>query len=178
MTNLAKPAVSVEPLTADEQSRLDLLRPKIQEYLSHYPSKQAVTLPALHLVHDELRYVPPQAIEMIADLLDLSPAEVFDTMSFYNFFREKKSEKLGKTRLWICRSLACMLRGGEETLQTVCQKLNVQPGGTSSDGKITVEFAECIGLCEGAPAVLINDAGRGDITTDKVDALLTELRAG
>jgi len=176
MTTQPKQMEPIEPLAADEQARLDLLRPKIEAYLSHYPSKQAVTLPALHLVHDELRYVPPQAIEMIADLLELSPAEIYDTMSFYNFFREKKSEKLGKTRLWVCRSLACMLRGGEETLQAVCQKLNVHPGGTSSDGKITVEFAECIGMCEGAPAVLINDAGLGNITPDKVDTLLSELR--
>ncbi len=176
MINLARQAETVEPLTAEEQTRLEALRPKMQEYLSHYPSKQAVTLPALHLVHDELRWVPPQAIEMIADLLDLSPAEIYDTMTFYNFFRERKSEKLGKTRLWVCRSLACMLRGGEETLQTVCEKLNVKPGGTSSDGKITVEFAECIGMCEGAPAVLVNDAGLGNITADKVETLLNELR--
>jgi len=176
MTTHSKQLDPIEPLTAEEHARLEALRPKIQEYLSHYPSKQAVTLPALHIVQDELRYVPPQAIEMIADLLDLSPGEILDTMSFYNFFREKKSERLGKTRLWVCRSLACMLRGGEETLQTVCQKLNVKPGDTSSDGKITVEFAECIGLCEGAPAVLINDAGLGGITADKVDTLLNELR--
>ncbi len=176
MTTHSKQLPPIEPLTAEEQSRLEALRTRMQEYLSHYPSKQAVTLPALHLVQDALRYVPPQAIEMIADLLDLSPAEVYDTMSFYNFFRERKSEKLGRTRLWVCRSLACSLRGGEETLLAVCQKLNVKPGGTSSDGKITVEFAECIGLCEGAPAVLIDDAGRGDITPDKVDGLLEELR--
>jgi NADH-quinone oxidoreductase subunit E len=58
----------------------------------------------------------------------------------------------------------------------VCQKLNVKPGGTSADGKITVEFAECIGACEGAPAVLINDEARLDVTPEKVDALLEELR--
>ena len=59
----------------------------------------------------------------------------------------------------------------------VCQKLHVQPGGTTADGKITVEFAECIGVCEGAPAVLIDDVGRADVTPDKVDALIAELQA-
>ena len=75
---------------------------------------------------------------------------------FYGFFRDEK-HPLGKTRLWVCRSLACGLRGGEELLADVCQKLHVKPGGTTADGKITVEFAECIGVCEGAPAVLVND---------------------
>ena len=151
------------------------LREKIRGYLPRYPSKQAVTLPALHLVQDELRCVPLDAIREIAFLLDLSPAEVHDTMSFYGIFRSEDN-KLGKSRLWVCRGLACMLMGGEQTLATVCEKLHVRPGGTSTDGKITVEFAECIGVCEAAPAVLIDDTGRGNITPDKVDALLEELR--
>jgi NADH-quinone oxidoreductase subunit E len=153
----------------------DDLRQKITAYLPRYPSKQAVTLPALHIVQDALRCVPLEAVREIADILDLSPAEIHDTMSFYGIFRDEQ-HKLGKTRLWVCRGLACQLRGGDDTLATVCQKLSVRPGQTSADGKITVEFAECIGVCEGAPAVLIDDAGRGDITADKVDALLDELR--
>jgi NADH-quinone oxidoreductase subunit E len=151
------------------------LRQKILAYLPRYPNKQAVTLPALHIVQDALRCVPLEAIREIADLLDLSPAEVHDTMSFYGIFRDKE-HPLGKTRLWVCRSLACGLRGGDELLDTVCKKLKVHPGGTSDDGKITVEFAECIGVCEGAPAVLIDDEARTNVTPDKVDALLDELR--
>jgi NADH-quinone oxidoreductase subunit E len=151
------------------------LRKKIEAYLPRYPSKQAVTLPALHLVQDELRCVPLEAIREIAQLLDLSPAEVHDTMSFYGIFRSKENP-LGKTRLWVCRSLACMLRGGEELLGTLCEKLKVQPGETTADGKITLEFAECIGACEGAPAVLIDDVDRQNVTPERVDALLDELR--
>jgi NADH-quinone oxidoreductase subunit E len=153
----------------------ETLRRKILDYLPRYPSKQAVTLPALHLVQDEMRCVPLDALKEIADLLDLSPAEVHDTMSFYGFFRDEK-QPLGKTRLWICRSLACALRGGDDLLTTVCHKLSVAPGETTSDGKITVEFAECIGACEGAPAVLLDDEARMDVTPEKVDALLDELR--
>src|SRR5947207_7168789 len=97
------------------------LRQRILSYLPRYPSKQAVTLPALHLVHDEMRCVPVEAIREIADLLDLSPAEVHDTMSFYGIFRDEQ-HKLGKTRLWVCRGLACAIRGGEDTLAGVCQK--------------------------------------------------------
>ncbi len=151
------------------------LRQKILAYLPHYPSKQAVTLPALHLVHDTHRCVSPEAIREIADLLDLSPAEVYDTMTFYGIFREQDNP-LGQTRLWVCRSLACALRGGEEVLDVLCKKLDTQPGGTTKDGKFSLEFAECIGACEGAPAVLINDQHRFDVTPDKVDALIAELR--
>lgn len=151
------------------------IKERIRAYLPRYPSKQAVTLPALHIVQDELRCVPLDAIREIADILDLSPAEVHDTMTFYGFFRTEK-DALGRTRLWVCRSLACMLRGGDELLKDVCNKLGVKPGGTSADGKITVEFAECIGGCEGAPCVLINDEHRMNVTPDKVDALLEELR--
>src|SRR5436305_13143727 len=100
----------------------DDLRQKILAYLPRYPSKQAVTLPALHLVQDALRCVPLEAMREIADLLDLSPAEVHDTMSFYGFFRDEK-HPLGNTRSWICRSLACGLRGVEELLGNVCQKI-------------------------------------------------------
>jgi NADH-quinone oxidoreductase subunit E len=151
------------------------IRQKILAYVPRYPSKQAVTLPALHIIQDELRCVPREAVREIADLLDLAPAEVHDTMTFYGFFREEENP-LGRTRLWVCRSLACALLGGEELLTNVCAKLGVEPGGTTEDRKVTVEFAECLGLCEGAPAVLVNDEGQMNVTPDKVDSLLEELR--
>src|SRR5579862_7680691 len=103
------------------------LRQRILDYLPRYPSKQAATLPALHLVQDAMRCVPLEAVREIADLLDLSPAEVCDTMTFYGFFRTEK-DPLGRTRLWVCRSLACMLRSGDELLKDVCDKLGVKPG--------------------------------------------------
>ena len=151
------------------------LKQQILAYLPRYPSKQAVTLPALHLVHDALRSVPLEAICEIAELLDLSPAEVHDTMSFYGFFRDEKNP-LGRTRVWICRSLPCMLRGGDELLARLSEKLGVQPGHTTTDGKVSLEFAECIGACEGAPCVLINDEHRVNITPDSLVGLLDELQ--
>ncbi|HMF17857.1 MAG TPA: NAD(P)H-dependent oxidoreductase subunit E [Gemmataceae bacterium] len=152
----------------------DDLRQKILAYLPRYPSKQAVTLPALHLVQDELHCVPRAAIREIADLLDLSPAEIHDAMTFYQFFREEE-QPLGKTRLWVCRSLACALRGGEQLLGQLCQKLGVKLGETTADGKITLEFAECLGACEGAPAVMVDDEHRHNVTAEKVDELLADL---
>lgn len=151
------------------------LRQKIEAFLPRYPTKQAVTLPALHLVQDELRCVPLEAVREIAELLDLSPAEVYDTMTFYGIFRGEQN-RLGKTRLWVCRGLACALREGEDVLADVCRKLHVKPGETTADGAVTVEYAECIGVCEGAPAVLIDDTGRANVTRDMVDGLIDELR--
>lgn len=149
---------------------------KIKAYIPRYPNKQAVTLPALHLVQDELRCVPQQAVREIADLLDLAPSEVYDTMTFYGFFREDHN-KLGKTRLWVCRSLACYLRGGYDLLGHFSEKLHVPPGGTTEDGKITLEFAECIGACEGAPCVLVNDEHEMNVTNEKADQLIEKLKA-
>jgi NADH-quinone oxidoreductase subunit E len=150
------------------------IRQKIQEHIPRYPNKQAVTLPALHIVHDAMRCVSHEAIREIAEMLDLSPAQVHDTMSFYQFFHEENAP-LGKTRLWVCRSLACGLRGGEDLLRHICEKLQVEPGGTTKDGKITLEFAECLGACEGAPAVMVNDDHQHCMTAEKADALIAEL---
>jgi NADH-quinone oxidoreductase subunit E len=153
----------------------DNLRQRILAYLPRYPNKQAATLPALHLVQDELRCVPLAALREIAEILELAPAVVHDTMSFYGFFRAEE-QPLGKTRLWVCRSLACMLRGGEDLLAQLCDKLGVAPGGTTADGKITLQFAECLGACEGAPCVLLNDEHRMDVMPEKVDDLVRELQ--
>jgi NADH-quinone oxidoreductase subunit E len=153
----------------------DDIKDRIRAYIPRYPSKQAVTLPALHLVHDEYRTVSNEAIVEIAGLLDLHPSEVHDTMTFYEFFKHD-GDKLGKTRLWVCRGLACMLRGAYE-LQEHCEhKLGVKCGETTSDGKITLEFAECIGACDGAPACLRNDVHVMDVTADKADSLIAELQ--
>ena len=71
--------------------------------------------------------------------------------------------------------MACALRGGDELLGQVCEKLHVKPGQTTADGKVTVEFAECLGACEGAPAVMLNDVQRHNVTADKVADLIVEL---
>jgi NADH-quinone oxidoreductase subunit E len=151
------------------------LREKIRAFIPKYPHKQAVTLPALHLVHDELRTVSNEALVEIAELLDLHPSEVQDTMTFYAFFKAE-GEKLGKTRLWVCRGLACMLRGAYELIEHCEHKLGVPCGQTTPDGKITLEFAECIGACDGAPACLRNDVHVMNVTPEKADQLIAELK--
>ena len=151
----------------------DDIKNRIKAYLPRYPRKQAVVLPALHLVHDEMRTVSNEAIVEIAEILELHPSEVHDTMTFYEFFKHD-GDKLGKTRLWVCRGLACMLRGGYELLEHCEHKLGVKCGETTADGRITLEFAECIGACDGAPACLKDDVHVMNVTTDKADELLKQ----
>lgn len=147
------------------------IRQKIRDKFPNYPDKRAVTLPALHIVQDELRCVSIEAIREIAELLELHPSEVHDTMSFYGFFRDEK-HPLGQHRVWVCRSISCMLRGGEELLADLCEKYHVHPGQTTADGKVTLEYAECLGACEGAPCILVNDDCHMNQTAAKTEALL------
>ncbi len=152
------------------------IREKITALLPLYPRKQAVTLPALHMVHDEMRTVSNEAIVEIAKLLELHPSEVQDTMTFYAFFKGE-GEKLGQTRLWVCRGLACMLRGAYELVEHCENKLGIHCGQTTTDGKITLEFAECIGACDGAPACLRDDIHVMNVTHEKADLLIEELKS-
>lgn len=153
------------------------MRHQIVELLPRYPHKQAVTLPALHVVQDERRCVSRLAVQEIAELLELNPAQVEDTLSFYGFFRHEE-RPLGKHRLWICRSLSCMLRGGEELLAAICERYHVRPGETTSDGNVTIEFAECLGMCEGAPCVLLNDECFGNMTPEGTAELVAQAAGG
>ena len=128
------------------------LRDRIRAEFAKYPDKRAVTLPALHIVNDKLRYVPRQAVVEIAELLGLAPAQVQDTLTFYGYF--KQDEPHGRCRLWVCRSISCALRGADELLEHLSHTLGVAPGETTKDGRITLEYAECLGACEHAPCML------------------------
>jgi NADH-quinone oxidoreductase subunit E len=152
------------------------LREQIRAYLPRYPNARAVTLPALHLVHEHFRCVPYRAMAEIAEILGITPAEVHDTMSFYGFFPQAP---IGDVRVWICRSISCGLRGGDDLIEYACRRLGVSSGQTTADGKLTVEFAECLGLCDFAPAALADD-GRvfGPLDEPKVDEMIKELGVG
>jgi NADH-quinone oxidoreductase subunit E len=152
----------------------DEIRRQIAAYLPRYPTKQAVVLPALHIVQEHLRCVPSEAIVEIAELLGLAPAEVHDTMSFYGFFRAP-DDPLGRHRCWVCRSITCAVRGGEEMLEYLCGKLDLRPGGTTPDGRITVEFAECLGGCDFAPCLLVNGVLHKNLTAESIDELVKSL---
>ncbi len=146
---------------------------QIKAYIPRYPSKQAVTLPALHIVNEQLRHVPFDAIVEIAEILELAPAQVQDTLSFYGFF--KQDQPHGKVRAWVCRSVSCHLLGADGILDHMCHRLGIAPGGTSADGKITLEYAECLGACEHAPCMLAGDTLHTSLDQKKADKFLDSL---
>jgi NADH-quinone oxidoreductase subunit E len=147
------------------------LRTRIEAELAKYPEKQAATLPALHLVHDERRCVGLDEVREIAEILELHPSQVYDTLSFYGFYRGADNP-LGRDRVWVCRSLSCAMRGGEELLAALSRRWEVAPGGTSADGRVSLEYAECLGACEGAPCLLLNDVCHLNMTEESAARLL------
>lgn len=147
---------------------------EIQSLLPRYPSKQAVTLPALHIVNERLRHVPRQAVVEIAEILELAPAQVQDTLTFYGFF--KQDHPHGETRAWVCRSISCHLRGADAILEHLCQKAGVHAGETTADGKLTVEAAECLGACEYAPCMLANETLHRNLTPQAIDEFVNHCK--
>lgn len=156
-----------------ERILTDDLVEAIKAYFPRYPTRQAVTLPALHLVNERLRHVPLQAVAEIAELLGLAPADVQDTLSFYGFFHQKAPH--GRTRAWVCRSISCDLRGADKLIQHICQQARVQPGQTTPDGKLTIEAAECLGACDFAPCMLANETLHKNLTPEEINEFLQSL---
>jgi NADH-quinone oxidoreductase subunit F len=149
-------------LTPENKARFD-------EILKRYPVKRSALLPTLHLVQDQEGWISGEAIEHVAALLDLSPAQVHDTASFYTMFRLKPE---GKTLIEVCTTLSCALNGSEELLAHTCRKLGIEPGGTTADGKFTVKGVECLAACGGAPAVQVNGAWLEHATEADIDRVI------
>src|SRR6185503_5131552 len=146
---------------------------EIKAFFPRYPSRQAVTLPALHIVNEKLRHVPLQAVVEIAELLGLAPAQVQDTLSFYGYF--KQDAPAGRCRLWVCRSISCALRGADDLLDHLSHALALEPGETTPDGRVTLEFAECLGACEHAPCILANNDLHKSVSNEQADQLVKSL---
>ena len=141
----------LSPAMPDSQHVLtDEIRDAIRDCFPRYPTRRAVLLPALHAVNERLGYVPPQAVVEIARLLELAPAEVQDTLSFYGFFPQDRPQ--GRVVVWFCQSCGCAARGGEGLLVYLCEKLGIRPGQTTPDGRVTVRTRRMLGglrLCPG-----------------------------
>jgi NADH-quinone oxidoreductase subunit E len=155
-------------LTDEMVAQIEALAPR-------YPNRRALTLPALHIVNAALRYVPLQAVVEIADVLGLAPAEVQDTLTFYQFFHQEKP--CGNVRAFVCRSISCALRGGDELLTHLCHKNGIDPYGTTPNGELTIEPAECLGACDFAPCILANDDLLKNMTPETAEAELKKPRA-
>jgi NADH-quinone oxidoreductase subunit E len=159
---------TTEPLLNDE------IRDAIRAYFPRYPNLRAVVLPALHVVQEQLGYVPTQAVVEVAQLLELHPSEVQDTLSFYGFFKQDRPQ--GKVRIWVCRSISCAACGGEVMLEYLSEKLGIRPGETTEDGLFSLEFAECLGACDFAPAMLAGKELIGNLTHKKIDAFVESMK--
>ena len=127
---------------------------KIDEVITHYPVKRSATLPLLHLIQEDVGYIPEEAVTWIADKLELQPINVYEVVTFYPMFRRKP---IGRRHIKVCRTLSCALMGGYKTCETFEQEFNTHCGEVSPDGEVTVEFVECLASCGTAPVVLIDD---------------------
>jgi NADH-quinone oxidoreductase subunit E len=160
-------------MPATERILTDAMIEEIRSFFPRYPTRQAVVLPALHVVNDHLRHVPLQAVVEVADLLDLHPALVQDALTFYGFFKQDAPH--GRTRAWVCRSISCALRGGEEVLDGLCRQLGIRPGETTSDGRLTLEYAECLGACDFAPCMLAGTTLHKNLTRETAEQIVDSL---
>ena len=156
-----------EPYLTDDM-KIDLAR----KYFPRYPTKRAVLLPALHAIQHEYNWIPVQAMEELATFLELSPAEVMDTATFYEEYWLKPK---GKYLIQVCRSLACELCESKK-LTAHCQaKLGIDVGDTTPDGRFTLVELECLGACGTAPVALVNDVLHEELTVEKLDQIVREL---
>ncbi len=142
------------------------------KYFPRYPTKRACLLPVLHAVQHAHGWLPTQALEEVGEFLGLAPAEVLDTASFYEEYWLKPK---GKYLVAVCRSLSCEICGSNEVTERLKQKLGVELGETTADGKITLVEYECLGSCGTAPAALCNDVLHEDITGEGMERLIDSL---
>lgn len=126
-------------------------------------------LPILHAIQDELGYVPEAAVPIVANVLNLSRAEVHGVVTFYHFFRTSPP---GKHTLYVCRAEACQSMGAREIERYVKEKLNVDFHETTADGRFSLEPIYCLGNCACSPAVMIDEDVHGRVTTERLDELL------
>lgn len=147
----------------------------ILELQDKYPEKRSALIPALHMAQAEIGYLPLEVQAEIAGLFDIAPNEVNSVVTFYDMFHEKP---VGKHILHVCKNLSCMLRGSDELLETLCQKLRVAPNETTEDGEFTIIPSECLAACDKAPMLLVDDKVVGPIQLSDIDSMLQKAKEG
>jgi len=150
------------------------LEARYADMLGHYPTRRSLLVPFLLYVQDELGYLTDEAIDDIAGRLELTSLEVRNVISYYSMLRTKPA---GQYNVQVCTNICCMLRGGEEMLEHVKQRLGVAENkGITADGQFSVEEVECIGACSWAPAMQVNYDFYENLTPEKIDGVLEEYR--
>jgi NADH-quinone oxidoreductase subunit E len=167
---VSEPAVKAPPrlprLPEAARAAIDALRPR-------YPTAEAVLLPALHVAQRLWGgWLPDEAIEAVAHELDLPPARVYGVVSFYDLFHQKP---VGRHRLRVCTNLSCQLRGADEIVETLHRELGVGEDEVTPDGRCSYVHFECLGSCDTAPMMMVDDDYHENLTPQKVRRILKEL---
>ena len=142
---------------------------QIDTIISHYEHKPAALLPVLHLVQEKEGLISPETEQEVAEYLGLPVVHVHEVISFYHLFRQKKG---GKCHFAVCQTTSCALRGAEEIIAYLKERLGIQPGETTPDGKFSLSVVECLGACEIAPMLQCNREYIGSLTNEKIDELI------
>lgn len=146
-----------------------------KEIIGRYPRPKSALIPLLHLAQEQDGWVTDDAMVHLAELVGVTPAEVLGTCSFYEMF---KREPVGKYLVNICHGVSCHLLGADELIAHAEKSLGVKAGGTSDDGLISIDVAECQAACTEAPCLQVNYRYRYRVTNEDFDSLIDELRAG
>jgi [NiFe] hydrogenase diaphorase moiety large subunit len=151
----------------------DKLRVGLEEIASSYAYDRAALLPMLQLIQDKKSRISEYAMQICADILDIHPVEVYGVISFYSFLN---IEPKGKFIVRMCRSISCDMAGKERVARQLRNDLGINFGETTSDGKFTLEWTNCLGMCDGGPAILVNDVSHVLVTPEKVHDILEQCR--
>ena len=150
----------------------EALADRVGEIRMRYPTARSAIMPALELAQEEFGPLDGKAYQAIAGLLDVPEIWVFEVASFYTLFDRAGK---GTYHLQLCTNISCMLRGAEELLTRLEQRLGIKAGDTTADGIFTLSRVECIGACDKAPAMMVNADYCEDLTAESLDALLDSL---
>ncbi len=158
-------------------------RQAILELQKKYPEKRSALIPALHLAQAEAGYLPRETQNEVAALFGIAQNEVNSIVSFYDMFFD---EPVGKHIIHVCKNVSCMLRGSDELINGLCQRLQVEPWSasqeackrTSADGEFTVIASECLAACDRAPMMLVDDKVVGPVKISDLDNILAEAKKG
>lgn len=145
---------------------------KFKAVVAKYPEKSAVLLPTLWLAQQEFSALTPEVEEYVAGLVGVSPVRVQEVRTFYTMYTPKP---FGKYHIQLCTNIGCTLLGADDIMEHLKNRLKVNPGETTADGKFTLSAVECLGHCGTAPVIQINDDFHESLTKESLDKLLASL---
>lgn len=175
MAWITKPSATTRVQTRDEPYLTEAMRDQLtREILPRYETTLAALLPSLHTIQHAYGWIPAQAMLEIARFLDIEPAQVLDTASFYEEYWLKPK---GTHLVSVCRSIACEFCGQHAITEAIKAELAIDVGETTDDGAFTLIELECIGSCGTAPALIIDETLHEDVTPEQIPALLAAVRA-